>query len=162
MYELMNQDTDKIKVLKVKVILIGDTRVGKTNLINLANRMNFIPDELPTIGSSYTKLKMEINGINISVNLWDTPGQERFRSIAKRSFRDSKIVIFVYDITDAKSFEGIESWHQDIWENIGDDIIKGVVGNKNDLYENVVVNEEEAKKYAKSINAKFLCTSAKK
>ena len=100
---------------------------------------------------------MEIDGIKFKVNLWGTVGQEKYRQIVKLFFAYSKIVIFVYDITSAKSFKGIESWHEEIIESIGDDIIKGVVGNKIDLFENEAFNEEEAEKYAKSINVVYFC-----
>ena len=83
------------------------------------------------------------------------------RSLTKLYFNNSKIVIFVYDITDKKSFEGLISWEKDVKELIGDDIIKGVIGNKQDLILNEQVNEEEAIKHANSINAKFRLTSAK-
>ena len=100
---------------------------------------------------------MEIYGIKFKVNLWGTVGQEKYKQIIKLFFRDSKILIFVYDITSIESFKGIESWYEEIIESIGDDIIKGVVGNKIDLFENEAFNEEEAEKYAKSINVVRFC-----
>ena len=66
---------------------------------------------------------MEIDGIKFKINLWDTVGQEKYRQIVKLFFTDSKIVIFVYDITSTEYFKGIESWHEEIIERIGDDII---------------------------------------
>ena len=86
---------------------------------------------------------MEIDGIKFKLNLWDIIGQEKYRQLTKLFFADSKIVIFVYDITSTESFKGIESWHEEIIESIGDDVIKGVVWNKIDLFENEAVNEEE-------------------
>ena len=100
---------------------------------------------------------MEIYGIKFKVNLWGTVGQEKYKQIIKLFFRDSKILIFVYDITSIESFKGIESWYEEIIESIGDDIIKGVVGNKIDLFENEAVNEEEVENYAKSINVVHFC-----
>ena len=92
---------------------------------------------------------MEIDGIKFKLNLWDIIGQEKYRQLTKLFFADSKILIFVYDITSIESFKGIESWHEEIIESIGDDIIKGIVGNKIDLFVNEAVNEEEAEKYDK-------------
>ena len=81
----------------------------------------------------------------------------KIQTLTKLFFNNSKIVIFVYDITRAESFKGIESWYEEIIESIGDDIIKGVVGNKIDLFENEAVNEEGDEKYAKSINVVYFC-----
>ena len=100
---------------------------------------------------------MEIYGIKFKVNLWGTVGQEKYKQIVKLFFAYSKILIFVYDITSTESFKGIESWYEEIIESIGDDIIKGVVGNKIDLFENEAVNEEEVENYAKSINVVHFC-----
>ena len=152
---------DEHNDIEIKVILLGDQGVGKTNLINLATQREFNPHEESSVVSTFSTLNMEIDGIKLRVNLWDTVGQEKYRQLVKLFFTDSKIVIFVYDITDAKSFKGIESWHEELIERIGDDVIKGVVGNKSDLYENEEVSEEKGEKYAKSINAKFLFISAK-
>ena len=143
--------------IEIKIILLGDQGVGKTNLINLATEREFNQHEESTLTASFSTLKMEIDGIKFKVNLWDTVGQEKYRQIVKLFFTDSKIVLFVYDITSAASFKGIESWHEEIIERIGDDIIKGVVGNKIDLFENEAVNEEEVENYAKSINVVHFC-----
>ena len=109
------------------------------------------------VASTFSTLKMEIDGIKFKVNLWGTVGQEKYRQIVKLFFADSKILIFVYDITSSESFKGIESWHEEISESIEDDIIKGIVGNKIDLFENEAVNEEGDEKYAKSINVVYFC-----
>ena len=143
--------------IEIKIILLGDQGVGKTNLINLATEREFNQHEESTLTSSVSTLKMEIDGIKFKVNLWDTVGQEKYRQLTKLFFADSKILIFVYDITSTESFKGIESWHEEIIESIEDDIIKGVVGNKIDLFENEAFNEEEAEKYAKSINVVRFC-----
>ena len=137
---------DEHNDIEIKVILLGDQGVGKTNLINLATQREFNPQEESSVVSTFSTLNMEIDGIKLRVNLWDTVGQEKYRQLVKLFFTDSKIVIFVYDITDAKSFKGIESWHEELIERIGDDVIKGVVGNKSDLYENEEVSEEKGEK----------------
>ena len=98
------------------------------------------------MASTFSTLKMEIDGIKFKVNLWGTVGQEKYRQIVKLFFADSKILIFVYDITSSESFKGIESWHEEIIESIEDDIIKWLISNKIDLFENEAFNEEEAEK----------------
>ena len=154
MSKYSSEDPEEIEI---KLILLGNQGVGKTNLINLATEKEFNQHEESTLSSSFSTLKMEVDGIKFKVNLWDTVGQEKYRQIVKLFFTNSNIVIFVYDITSAESFKGIESWHEEIIERIGDDIIKGVVGNKIDLFENEAVNEEEVENYAKSINVVHFC-----
>ena len=146
----------------IKVILIGDTGVGKTNLINVASGRKFDENEKSTLTASYVKKEINIDGENYTISLWDTIGQEKLRTLSKLFFKNSKIVIYVYDITNKISFEGLTSWDADVKEAIGDDVIKAVVGNKQDLYLEEEVNEEEANNYATSLNAKFRLTSAKK
>ena len=156
-----NKHENNQEEIEVKIILLGDQGVGKTNLINLATKREFNPNERSSITACHSTLKMEIDGLKFQINIWDTVGQEKYRQLTKIFFNNSKIVIFVYDITDVSSFKGIESWHQEIIDRIGDDIIKGVVGNKIDLYQNEEVLEEEGERYAESIKAKFLTISAK-
>ena len=160
----MSKNKKKIeqKEREVKVILIGDQGVGKTNLINIATKKKFNPNEDSTSSSTFSILKMEVDDQKFQINLWDTIGQEKYRQLTKLFFNNSKIVIFVYDITVYKSFKDLESWHKEVIEQIGNDIIKGVVANKIDLYENEKVKQKEGETFAESINAKFLTISAKK
>ena len=99
---------DEPEAIEIKIALLGDQGVGKTNLINLAAKRGFNPEEQSSITYSFYTLKMEIDGLKFKINLWDTVGQEKYRQLAKIFFNSSKIVIFVYDITDIKSFKGIE------------------------------------------------------
>ena len=146
----------------IKVILIGDSGVGKTNLINVSLGRTFNEKENSSLSASYSKKVITINNEKYVLSLWDTIGQEKLRTLSKLFFKNSKIVIYVYDITNKISFEGLTSWDADVKEAIGDDVIKAVVGNKQDLYLEEEVNEEEANNYATSLNAKFRLTSAKK
>ena len=148
--------------IEVKLILLGDQGVGKTNLINIVTRKGFNINEESTSSASFSILKLKVDDQNYRINLWDTIGQEKYRQLTKLFFNNSKIVIFVYDITVYKSFTDLKSWHQELVEQVGNDIIKGVVANKNDLYENEKVKQNEAEEFAESINAKFLSISAKK
>ena len=145
----------------VKVILIGNSGVGKTNLINISTGGEFNEIEKSTTTASYSKKQMNIEGDLYNLSLWDTIGQERLRHLSKLFFKNSKIVIFVYDITQKSTFIGLNTWYEEVKQELGDDIIKGVVGNKQDLFMKEDVEDEEGKKYAESINAKFRLTSAK-
>ena len=112
--------------------------------------------------ASYLKKLIKLNDKNYIISLWDTIGQEKLRTLSKLFFKNSKIVIYVYDITNHDTFNGLASWDKDVNDMIGNDVIKAVLGNKQDLYLKEQVTEEEASKYAQTLNAKFTLTSAKK
>ena len=146
----------------IKVILLGETGVGKTNIINIATNQNFEPEEKTTIVSSFSKVILKIKKKQYQLNIWDTIGQEQFRQLTKLFYNNSKIVIFVYDITSKESFNELKNyWVKDIESKLGNNIIKGLIANKSDLFLYEQVKEEEGEEYAKSINAKFLMFSAK-
>ena len=145
----------------IKVILLGNSGVGKTNLINRSLGNKFNEEEQTTTSASFFAKELEINNQKCVVNLWDTIGQEKFRHLTKIFFNNSKIAIFVYDITNRESFEQLPSWIKDVEEQLGPDIVKAVIGNKMDLFFNEKVTEDEGRKYAESIKANFLVTSAK-
>ena len=145
----------------IKVILVGDSGTGKTQLITVAAGFEFNSNSLTTTSCSYVQIKLQKNKIDYKINLWDTIGQEKYRSLTKIFLKDSKIVIFVYDITNRTSFESLKYWKKIIDEVLGSTPVFGVVANKNDLYLDEKVKEEEGEEYANSIGAKFLYTSAK-
>ena len=146
---------------EVKVILIGDSGVGKTNLINTSLGKSFQTYEDSTVSPSYSDLKLDIGGKKYILNLWDTAGQEKYLKVTKLFFKGSGIIILVYDITNPQSFENLKKWYQICEDIIETEHIYGLVGNKNDLFLDSKVLEEDAKKYAKSINSKFSLVSAK-
>ena len=152
----------KLEEEEIKVILVGQAGTGKTSLINSAMGQQFIEGkEQSTISSSFVTKKINIGEKSYSVNLWDTIGQEKFRSLTKIFIKDSKIVIFVYDITVLTSFEELQYWYDTIKEVLGDTAVLGIAGNKQDLFINEEVSEEKAKKYADDKKALFKLTSAK-
>ena len=157
----MKVEYDEDGSYKIKMILVGESGVGKTNLINIMKDKEFDTEEESTNHCSFFTTKININNININLYLWDTIGQEKLRAQTKIFFKNSKIVVLVYDITDRVSFEKLEEWNQLIKENLGDDIVLGVLGNKKDLFLNEEVKEEESEAYAKSIGAKWSLSSAK-
>ena len=159
MYGQNNVDENLANI--IKVILVGDSGTGKTNLITVAAGFEFNSNSLTTTSCSYIQKIINKEGKEYKINLWDTIGQEKYRSLTKIFLKDSKIVIFVYDITSKESFESLVFWKKIIDEVLGTTPIFGVVGNKNDLYFNEKVKEEEGEEYAKSIGAKFLLTSVK-
>ena len=153
-----NEEEDTISI---KAILIGDVFVGKTSLINVSIGLDFNPTEKATISSTYVEKKITIDSQKYCINLWDTAGQETLKSLTKLFFKGSQIVIFVYDITDKKSFVGLKQWVEEVEKIIENKYVCGIVGNKKDLYSKEQVNEDEAIEYAKSKGMKFKLVSAK-
>ena len=146
--------------LEYKAILLGNSGVGKTNLINTSNGEEFNSNQPSTVATSYVKKTLKINGQKFVVNLWDTCGQEKYSSLSKIFLRGSKIVILVYDITDKHSFEKLDDWIQ-MAKETEINCIYGIIGNKCDLFLEEQVSEEEARNFAKSKGYKFRLASAK-
>ena len=158
----MSNMSDFLLEDEVKVILIGEVKVGKTNLINIAMGSAFNENEESTGASTFSLKTIPVMGKDYTIKLWDTIGQEKLRNLTKLFYNNSKIVIFVYDITRKESFEEIKNyWVNDVEEKLGKDIVKGIVGNKIDLFLNEQVSQKEGEEYAQSIGALFLATSAK-
>ena len=147
--------------VKLKIILIGNAGVGKTNLINIINDKEFSESEASNLSCSFITKKMNIDNVNFNVYLWDTIGQEKLKAQTKIFFKNSKIVILVYSITVKKTFDDLEDWHKQVKDSLGDNIVLGVLGNKKDLFMQEEVSEEEAQEYAKSIGAEWSLSSAK-
>ena len=145
----------------IKIILIGDSGTGKTNLITVAAGFEFNSNTLTTRACSYIKKKYTIKNTEYKVNVWDTIGQEKYRSLTKIFVKESKIVIFVYDITNKISFDSLPFWKKIVDELLSETPVFGIVGNKMDLYVDEQVKSEEVDKYANEIGAKVLLTSAK-
>jgi Ras-related protein Rab-5C len=145
-----------------KVVLLGETGVGKTSIISRYVHNNFSEVLMSTTGASFATKKLEIDSEHkIKFQIWDTAGQERFRSLAKIFYQNASVAVLVYDITRRDTFDKIKNfWIKEIKENAPSDIILALAGNKSDNYENEVVNLSEGKKLAKEIDAIFQSTSA--
>lgn len=158
---MADEEDDDCDDYSIKVILIGDSGVGKTNIINTSVGNEFNELEMTTTAASFSEKILEVNKKKCQLNLWDTIGQEKFRQLTRIFYNNSKIVIFVYDITRRDSFDALKDWYKDVEENIGSDIVRGVIANKMDLYFEEEVKQDEGEAFAKSINATFLAYSAK-
>ena len=156
-----NEDENELQFNNIKVILLGNSGVGKTSLINIVTGGKFDENENITVTASYAMKKIRCKKQDYILNIWDTTGQEKLRQLTKIFYTNSKIVIFVYDITNKESFTDLNYWINDIKERMGDNLVKGVVANKADLFLKETVKKEEGEEYATSINAKFLDFSAK-
>ena len=158
---MINQDDEEDDDDDIKVILVGETATGKTSLINTSIGLEFKDKIDSTQSSSIMQKKMEINNKIYTINLWDTIGQEKFRSLTKIFMKGAKIVIFVYDITRLQTFEALEFWLNSTKEVLGNKPVLGIVGNKSDLYIKEEVKEEVAEEYAQKKGIPFKLCSAK-
>ena len=145
----------------IKVILLGGSGTGKTNIIKALVDRPFDESSNSTLTSSFISKKINIDNRDYYLELWDTAGQEIYRSLTKLFLVDSKIVIFVYDITKKTTFEELDFWIKTAKENLGDSPIYGIFGNKKDLYFEEQINEELGLKKAEELGAYFRLTSAK-
>ena len=154
---MANKSNDHIKL---KLLIIGDSAVGKTSML-LKYTDNFFPEShLATIGVEFKTKDIQYNGYNINLQVWDTAGQERFKSITKSFFRNANGIIFVYDITQKNSFKNVKDWIKDSEAN--DTGFKRIlVGNKIDLQNKRQVKLNEVKDWADKKNLEVIEASAK-
>ncbi|XP_065430690.1 ras-related protein Rab-13 isoform X1 [Chrysemys picta bellii] len=150
-----------------KLLLIGDSGVGKTCLIIRFAEDNFTSTYISTIGIDFKIRTVEIEGKKIKLQVWDTAGQERFKTITTAYYRGAMGIILVYDITDEKSFENIQNWMKSIKEicsllqNASAGVERLLLGNKCDMETKRKVQRESAEKLAKEHGIRFFETSAK-
>ena len=147
--------------LKVKIILVGNSGIGKTSIINRFYNNTFLEVLPSTHSMNFISKEIKINKKTIIANIWDTAGQEQYRSINKLFVKDADIVVFVYDITVRQSFEDLDYWYNFISEELGHSPTLALVGNKMDLYENEEIREEEGEETANEWGAYFTLLSAK-
>ena len=153
---------NKEEIKELKVILLGDTGVGKTNIINRFLFGTFDENLKPTLASSSLEKNIKRDDGEYILKVWDTTGQERYNSITKLFIKGSQIVILVYAIDNLKSFENINFWRNLIKDELDrDEYILAIVGNKKDLFEHEAVDEEKGKKLADDLDADFSLISAK-
>ena len=143
-----------------KVLFVGDTSVGKTQIINKFVNNSFKEDYKTTTSASCVLKSVEYNGEKIKLELWDSPGQEKYKSITENFYKGSQLIVLVYAIDDKNSFDNIQNWVNDI-KTQKQNAKFLLVGNKCDLEEERQVSREEAEKYAKDNGMKFFEVSAK-
>jgi small GTP-binding protein len=142
--------------LLYKLVLVGDSGVGKTNLMTRFVKEEFLVESKTTIGVEFSNKVVALDGRQIKVQVWDTAGQERYRSIVSSYYRGAVGSMLVYDISRASSFESIEKWLKEI-KNYGDEhMVTMLVGNKSDLKHVRSIRTENAEEYAKSRNMIFI------
>ena len=145
-----------------KVLLLGDSTVGKTCFLMRFTENTFQEIHMSTIGLDYRFKKMPVDeGKEATVQIWDTAGQDRFRAITKNYYKGAHGIILIYDVTNQKTFENVRNWVTQIRENASEKAIIYIVGNKIDDKQNKVVTKEDGEKMAKEFDLKFFEASAK-
>ena len=144
-----------------KVLIIGDSSVGKSNILLRFSDNIFHDTFLPTIGVDFKIRNVTFNAKNIKLNIWDTAGQERFKTITSAYYKGSHGVILVYDVTDRETFNNITNWIGETRKHAGSNIVKVLVGNKCDLNDARKVTTKEGQDFADREKMLFFETSAK-
>ena len=149
------------EIPKYKLIFLGDQAVGKSCILNRFMNDTFTEEYQATIGLDFQSKNVQIDGQDIHLLLYDTAGQEKFRSLIPMYTRDANIILLVYDIASKTSFDHLPDWIKDLSNVNLDEVIFALVGNKNDLENNREVTKEEGLKYAEENNYIFEEISAK-
>lgn len=144
-----------------KLLLIGDSSVGKSCLLLRFADDSYVDSYISTIGVDFKIRTVELEGKTVKLQIWDTAGQERFRTITSSYYRGAHGIIIVYDVTETESFNNVKQWLNEIDRYATDTVCKLLVGNKCDLVDNKVVDSQTAKAFADELGIPFLETSAK-
>jgi Ras-related protein Rab-8A len=167
--ESLLQDNQRFEIMaaaphfdmQIKLLMIGDSGVGKTCLLLRYANDSFSPTFITTIGIDFKIKNIELDGKRIKLQIWDTAGQERFRTITTSYFRGAQGILLVYDVTDRGSFNSIRNWVGQIQQHADVHVNKILIGNKCDMDDHRVVSVEEGKQLAKEYGIQFYETSAK-
>ena len=148
-------------VITFRTVTIGDSSVGKTSIVNKFVRDRFNPNEQNTIGALYDSFQEVREGHKIEIQIWDTAGQEQYRSLSPVYFRSAAAAIIVFDVTNDESFQNLPGWLTSFREVSTDKAIVIVVGNKTDLEAARKVTREDAEDFARRNDCEYAETSAR-
>ncbi|URE16299.1 ras-related protein [Musa troglodytarum] len=143
-----------------KMVLIGDSGVGKSNLLSRFTRNHFSLDSKSTIGVEFATRTLQVEGRTVKAQIWDTAGQERYRAITSAYYRGALGALLVYDVTKPKSFENANRWLKELRDHADPNIIVMLIGNKIDLKHLRAIALEDAQSFAEKEGISFLETSA--
>merc|ERR1711907_674050 len=149
------------KVVQFKLVLLGDSAVGKSSLVLRFVRGQFFEYQESTIGAAFLTQNVSLNDYTVKFEIWDTAGQERYHSLAPMYYRGAAAAVVVYDITNADSFARAKSWVKELQRQGSPNIVIALAGNKCDLQTKRKVEASEASEYAKDNGLFFMETSAK-
>lgn len=143
-----------------KVVLIGDSGVGKSNLLSRFTRNEFCLESKSTIGVEFATRTLEVEGRTVKAQIWDTAGQERYRAITSAYYRGALGALLVYDVTKPTTFENVSRWLKELRDHADANIVIMLIGNKTDLKHLRAVATEDAQGYAEKESLSFIETSA--
>jgi len=144
----------------INLLMIGDSKVGKSSILLQWADSKFEPSFITTIGIDFRAKILKIDDENVKVYVWDTAGQERFRTITMAYYRNAMGVLLVYDVTDRETFDNVRHWLKNIENNASEDIAIILIGNKTDKESQRVISYDEGSAMAKEISCPFFETSA--
>ncbi|CAK8530123.1 unnamed protein product [Lathyrus sativus] len=143
-----------------KVVLIGDSGVGKSNLLSRFTRNEFCLESKSTIGVEFATRTLQVEGRTVKSQIWDTAGQERYRAITSAYYRGALGALLVYDVTKPTTFDNVTRWLKELRDHADANIVIMLIGNKTDLKHLRAVNTEDAQSYAEREGLSFIETSA--
>lgn len=155
----MSKDHDDYDYL-FKVVLIGDSGVGKSNLLSRFTRNEFCSESKSTIGVEFATRCIELEGKTVKAQIWDTAGQERYRAITSAYYRGAVGALLVYDITKSESYDNVQKWLKELRDHADSNIVITLVGNKTDLKHLRSVQAESAAEFSSIEGLSFVETSA--
>ncbi|XP_012503037.1 PREDICTED: ras-related protein Rab-26 [Propithecus coquereli] len=145
-----------------KVMLVGDSGVGKTCLLVRFKDGAFLAGTfISTVGIDFRNKVLDVDGVKVKLQIWDTAGQERFRSVTHAYYRDAHALLLLYDVTSKASFDNVQAWLTEIQEYAQHNVVLMLLGNKVDSAHEHVVKREDGEKLAKEYGLPFMETSAK-
>ncbi|KAK4779786.1 hypothetical protein SAY87_015892 [Trapa incisa] len=143
-----------------KIVLIGDSGVGKSNILSRFTRNEFCLDSKSTIGVEFATRTLQIDGKTVKAQIWDTAGQERYRAITSAYYRGAVGALLVYDITKRQTFDNVQRWLRELRDHADSNIVIMMAGNKSDLIHLRSVQEQDGHAFAEKEGLSFLETSA--
>lgn len=144
-----------------KILLVGDSGVGKSSILSRFADGTFDESYLTTVGVDFKIRSLDINGIRYKLQIWDTAGQERFRTITSSYYRGAHGIFIVYDVTDPLTFNNIKKWNDEIIKYSASDVVKILVGNKSEKEKERYIDYQDGERKASEMGIKFIETSAK-
>ncbi|KXN72065.1 ras-domain-containing protein [Conidiobolus coronatus NRRL 28638] len=145
----------------IKLLLIGDSGVGKSCVLLRFSDDSFTPSFITTIGIDFKIRTIDLDGKRIKLQIWDTAGQERFRTITTAYYRGAMGILLVFDVTDERSFNNIRNWIRNIEQHASENVNRILIGNKCDMTDKKVITTEQGQALAEEFGIKYVETSAK-
>jgi small GTP-binding protein len=146
---------------EIKIVLMGNTNVGKTSIVSTAISGIFSDDTPSTLGATYSTKTVQLDGLAVRLQIWDTAGQEKYRAMTPMYFHNAQVALVVYSIVEADTFSAVDGWIKSLKDNADPSVLIYMIGNKTDLDDERAVSPDEATDKANELGAVFVEVSAK-